>query len=155
MEFCTECWQNHPKKYLFEEPKKSSCYNECPAGWTSNGDTEYHVCERCSNSCAECMDEGKVGDKDRCTVCKDGWFLYAPEQKCMPSCGEGFYEIAVEDDNDSKNCDKCSWPCLDCIGDKFNCIQCDSKNQNPALFTSSLISNGEEKLRSSCRANCP
>ena len=123
MEFCTECWQDNPKKYLYTESQYSAsgsgvsiCDNACPDGWTSNGDTEYHVCEPCDSSCLTCADSGNIGDKNKCITCHAGWKLYAPEQKCMETCALGYYEV------NSETCDKCNWPCMDCTGDKFNCI---------------------------------
>lgn len=156
MEYCTSCWQDNPKKYLYEETEyqadgsgKSTCGSECPAGFTSNGDTVEHVCTNCNTNCAECLDDGNVGDMDKCTVCRSGWKMYSPEQRCMESCSTGFYEV------NSETCDKCSDSCKDCEGDKFNCIQCDSNSATPALFTSSSIVDGVEVDRSDCRAQCP
>lgn len=67
----------------------------------------------------------------------------------METCGVGYYEV------NSETCDKCSSPCMDCIGDKFNCKQCRAGGITPALFTSSLVSGGVEVERSTCRAACP
>lgn len=85
--FCTECWSNHPSKYLFEDTPydfsnnagNSSCYSKCPTGFTSNGDTATHKCVPCHTTCAECLDDGNVGDKYKCTKCYDNWKFYAPE----------------------------------------------------------------------------
>jgi hypothetical protein len=86
--------------------------------------------------CYDCLDDGNVGDKDKCTVCRPGDKLYAPLQICMPTCGIGFYEV------NSDTCDKCNENCYDCAGDKFNCIQCKASSEIPALLTTTMISGG-------------
>ena len=157
MDYCTLCWEDNPNKFLYEltEYKAdgsgvSTCDNECPAGFTTNGDRENFICTNCDSKCAECLDDGNEGDMYKCTVCKPGWKIYAPDQTCMQTCGTGYYEV------NSETCDRCSAPCMDCYGDKFNCIQCDaSSTTNSALFTSIMISNNVETFRSDCRADCP
>jgi proprotein convertase subtilisin/kexin type 5 len=77
------------------------------------------VCVKCDESCATCVDNGDKGDKMKCKTCSKKYpFLYSPDEKCLQSCYEGFYQI------NSQNCDKCDSSCLGCSGDKFNCTSC-------------------------------
>jgi len=51
MEYCTACWQNKPQKYLYTSSSTVSiCDDECPDGWTTNGDPN-HACVKCDSSC--------------------------------------------------------------------------------------------------------
>jgi hypothetical protein len=90
--------------------------------------------------CLDCQDDGKIGDKDKCTVCRPGDKFYAPDQICMTSCGidaiGGFYEV------NSDTCDRCNDNCYNCEGDKFNCVQCRAASAIPALLTTTMISGG-------------
>lgn len=75
--------------------------------------------------------------------------MYAPESQCMEKCDVGFYQVT------DSTCDKCLYPCRDCVGDKYNCTSCDLNGTNPAIFVSTLESNGTNVTRQSCRAACP
>lgn len=157
MEYCTECWQDNPKKYLYEKSPyspdgsgESTCNDSCPDGFTSNGDKDYHICVPCDRSCATCADEGELGDRNKCITCHPGDFIYSIESKCFEECGMGFYQVSDD------ACDKCDDRCANCEGDRFNCIQCDPEGTNPALFTSSMITKVDGKNieveRSTCRS---
>lgn len=111
---------------------KANCKVSCDAGFTSNGDA-LHECEECSETCDTCMDNDKVGDKDKCTTCSLAFpFMYSPTSTCMVGCGIGFYQV------DSKTCDACNNPCMDCGGDKFNCTLCDATAPEKTLFTQTM-----------------
>lgn len=74
--YCTQCWQTHPLKYLQTYSPwdkkgngKSTCLGACEKGYTTNGDKEKHVCVDCHESCAECQDNGFKGDDKKCRKC--------------------------------------------------------------------------------------
>lgn len=54
---CTRCWQDRPEKYLMpldaagNKGDVSNCTTTCGRGWTTNGDTTNHECERCAPEC--------------------------------------------------------------------------------------------------------
>ena len=47
------------------------CNSKCDNGFTTNGDPN-KVCVKCNSICANCKDEGKLGDKDQCLSCTSG-----------------------------------------------------------------------------------
>lgn len=128
---------------------KSTCELKCPDGYTSNGDPN-RICVKCNEMCKTCRDDGKVGDKDICVSCADKYpFFYPPSATCLQQCTNGFYKVS------DKTCDKCGTPCENCEGDKYNCLSCDHKSANPALYKTSTNVRGEVINRGTCRSTCP
>lgn len=100
--------------------------------------------------CRTCQDNGLVGDKDKCKSCSRSHpFMYSPDNVCYKECGIGYYEV------NKQACDKCSEPCKDCFGDKFNCTLCDAKSKAPALFTGRRQQGNKTITRSTCYKQCP
>ena len=130
----------------------ATCKALCDGGYSSNG-SEPKKCAKCEEPCAACIDDGQVGDTAKCTECNrlGGYqFLYSPDSQCMKSCSTGFYEV------DENTCDKCTAPCHDCSGDKFNCTQCDSNSLENALYSQVLEVPGRGSVaRGTCYRACP
>ena len=155
--FCTQCWQDTPFKYLMTpkpwdpstKDNQSTCKSLCDSGWTSNG-SPLHECEKCDESCSTCMDNEEKGDIKKCTSCsKSHPFMFSPNSECMTECGVGYYQV------NSETCDKCTNPCMDCGGDKFNCTLCDSTAPEKALFSQSVQIGDDFVTRGTCYRSCP
>lgn len=76
----------------------STCLIACPDGYTIDGDTEFHRCVKCDESCATCEDNGLVGDKSKCITCSETHpFMYAPKSLCMETCSNGYYRLGKDE----------------------------------------------------------
>lgn len=131
----------------------ATCKTDCDKGYTSNG-SDPKSCVKCSEECETCQDDNRVGDNKRCIKCNAqiAPFMYSPEQMCMKECGLGFYKV---ESANPPACDKCSQPCSDCSGDKYNCTQCDALSPQKTLYVQSLSIDGQMQARGSCYNSCP
>lgn len=70
----------------------------------------------------------------------------------MQKCESGFYQV------NENTCDKCSEPCHECIGDRYNCTKCDANapEKTPALFINRIfMRDNSVVVRGTCYRVCP
>ena len=61
-----------------------TCVESCP-----RGTREFHsMCFQCGTNCESCT---TVTNKELCQVCQDGYLMLEGENKCVASCGDGYY----------------------------------------------------------------
>ena len=136
-DYCTECWPGDDNIYLQRLGTTSTCQAACNPGYTTNGNLDL-TCTLCDTSCAECADNGMVGDIERCTKCADNFnFLDIATAQCMAECPTGSY------DKGDGTCGLCDSTCGICVDSPTNCVSCDTDSNYPVLY------------ESKCHTECP
>lgn len=116
-DYCQSCWgagtgpTPYPNIFLVSNAAGSTCSAQCPAGYTTDGNTvppssegsslgpaTYHVCTNCELACRTCRGQtaapaGKPNDKSKCLTCSSTFpYIVRAQETCFTACTSGFYE---------------------------------------------------------------
>ena len=133
---CINCDNNNSCKncdnglYLY---LNNACIDSCPDTYYAN--TLTNKCEKCTGvTCKTCSST----NPNICLTCPEGELLITYENglnECVTSCPPTYYQ-----NNEKGTCDKCDFPCKECVENSNYCLNCES----PYKF-----------IENTCVSNCP
>ena len=138
---CLSCLPNYKKK-----GDNTRCYtsSELPEGYFII-DTTNNIFDMCYSTCKECSAISTDGNNQKCTSCKDTYFLeLLPSTNCVPDCGS--FLVADSASHKCVNCKKENPPQYKDLGDNTKCV--DSQPSN------SVMKNETTNTFEFCHANC-
>uniref|UniRef100_A0A8C2DGZ8 P/Homo B domain-containing protein n=1 Tax=Cyprinus carpio TaxID=7962 RepID=A0A8C2DGZ8_CYPCA len=107
-DICERC---HADCELCDGPEPNNCDACSDPDHTLYRASVSRTCERCDESCAECLQAGA----EVCVSCREGIVFIRKQGRCVSSCPDVYYH-----DTHHKTCEACHPSCTTCTGTVWN-----------------------------------